>query len=131
MSAKPESKYILTIHRHVSPNIYWMKNNNDYVGGVPDVWYSGKKDLWVEYKYIPRTPVRAIIKPLELLSGLQADWLRERYNEGRNVAVIIGCPDGGVILTDLNWENAMQPEEFCNLILPNKKVSVWIEETVQ
>lgn len=80
-----------------------MKNNNPYIGGIPDCWYSGKaRDLWVEYKFLQRVPVRAAV--MADLSALQIQWLNNRYAEGRQVAVIIGCKEGGVILTDLQWE---------------------------
>ena len=41
-------------------------------------------------------PVRADIAVT--CSPLQIAWLEGRAKEGRTVAVIIGCPDGGVIL---------------------------------
>lgn len=75
------------------------------------MWYSGnKKDLWIEYKFLPSIPKKVDIK-LDL-SDLQKLWLRNRYNEGRSLAVICGCKAGGVLLTDLMWELPMSPAEF-------------------
>lgn len=103
MSVKPENTFIQSIHKHLPLGVYRMKNNNPYIGGIPDCWYSGKaRDLWVEYKFLQRVPVRAAV--MADLSALQIQWLNNRYAEGRRVAVIIGCKEGGVILTDLQWE---------------------------
>lgn len=91
------------------------------------MWYSGSAgDLWVEYKYIPRVPQRGQIAPLKLLSALQVDWLNGRYNEGRKVAVIIGCPTGGVILQDRGWEKEMSAQAFVSRILPTPNLAEWI-----
>lgn len=128
MSQKPETKYIARVHRELPPDVYWMKNNNDYTGGIPDVWYSSKTDLWAEYKFVARRPVRAAINPLKLLSPLQADWLKGRYNEGRKVAVIIGCPEGGLVLTDLKWEMPLSAQAFTERLISNKEVANWILE---
>lgn len=62
------------------------------------MWYSGRKaDLWVEYKYLPNAPKRADVNAFELCSPLQQDWLVNRGDEGRNVALIVGSKDGGWI----------------------------------
>ncbi|MFM7011063.1 MAG: hypothetical protein ACKO0Z_17365, partial [Betaproteobacteria bacterium] len=86
-----------------------MKNNNNYVSGVPDLWFSGPNgDLWIEMKFVQKLPKLVPLRPYDLLSKLQEEWLRARYEEGRNVAVIIGCKRGtrleGIILRDLAWE---------------------------
>ena len=54
MSQGPENAFIASIHRHLpSPEtLYRMKNHNEYNGGIADCWYSGKRDLWIEYKFI-------------------------------------------------------------------------------
>jgi hypothetical protein len=99
-----------------------MKNNNPYVGGIPDVWYSSEMgDLWIEYKYLPSVPKRAVVK-IDL-SPLQAQWLKERYNEGRNVAVIVGCPLGGVLFKNLDWEDEIAPQKFVQKIVDRKRIA--------
>lgn len=112
MSIKPESQFINSVHARLPPSdkLYRMKNNNPYSSGIADCWYSGKRDLWVEYKFIV-LPKRAgtIIKPG--LSELQMDWCTSRRNEGRNVLVVVGCKEGGVVLRDpANWRGL--PREF-------------------
>lgn len=110
-----------------------MKNSNDYNGGIADVWYSGSKaDLWIEYKFLPRTPQRGVVwlcKPNVKkpdLSVLQQEWLRGRYEEGRNVGVIIGCPEGGVLLKQKDWELSITAEEFRSWLMTRKELADWI-----
>ena len=104
MSAKPETNFIAQLHKRLPKEVYRMKNHNPYTGGVPDCWYSGKGgDLWVEYKWLPVIPKNANIRPKALLSPLQSAWLDGRHEEERSVCVIIGCPEGGVILNDLQF----------------------------
>ena len=55
--AKPETVFTNSVHTHLDrATLYWMKNHNEYVGGVFDCWYSGKgdssTDLWIEYKFV-------------------------------------------------------------------------------
>lgn len=108
--ATPENSFISGVHsRYLDPlRLYWMKNHNAYVGGIADCWYSGKarksRDLWIEYKFI-KVPARdtTIIKPE--LSPLQVEWLTSRKEEGRHVAVVVGCKEGAVVLTPAQWES--------------------------
>lgn len=111
--ATPENSFIRGVHSHLPPGSpYHMKNHNAYTGGVFDVWYSGSvADLWVEYKHIT-VPVRGSTV-IDLRAGktpamtaLQQLWGRERYAEGRNVAVIIGCKEGGVWLPGTTWDTS-------------------------
>lgn len=127
MSAKPETNFIAKVHKTIPKTVYRMKNNNQYTGGIPDVWYSGcQSDLWVEYKYLPRVPSRAVVDPKKLLSALQLQWLNGREQEGRNVAVIIGCPTGGAILTNGAWNDEIPAKDFGTLIRSSTDLALWI-----
>lgn len=131
MAAKPETTFSAALHKRLPNQIYRMKNNNPYTGGVPDCWYSALGgDLWVEYKYLPTVPVTAVIQPLKLLSALQAKWLNDRHKEGRNVAVIIGCPKGGVILTRGAWLNEIPAKNFIALLRSKEELADWLQEQV-
>lgn len=128
MTAKPETLYIGRVHKALV-NVYHEKNHNAYRGGTPDVWYSGDLgDLWVEYKYIAKLPVRSVILPD--LSGLQTRWLGNRYDEGRRVAVIVGSPRGGRIYQAREWLEPLTPEEFCRDLLSPKEIAAWITKKV-
>jgi hypothetical protein len=127
MSRKPETTFTNGVHRHLSMAVYHMKNHNDYVGGIPDVWYSGyRNDLWVEYKYLPVSTPRNIVIPD--LSLKQLYWIKSRRAEGRNCWVIVGCKPGGVIYTDLwEMEHGIQPQIFLARTLTRKEIAEQIE----
>lgn len=96
MATKPETTFIKGVHKYVT-GMYFMKNNNPYLAGIPDVWYSGfVRDLWIEYKYLPKPP--AFIVPD--LSPQQLRWIRMRKLEGRDIWTIVGMPAGGIVIKD-------------------------------
>lgn len=100
---KPENRFIAKVHAHL-PSVYRLKNHNMYNAGVADVYYSGTAgDLWVEYKWLPKTPTKPI-RLLDLLTPLQQSWAQERAQEGRNVWVVLGHP-GGAWVIDLCRED--------------------------
>jgi len=126
MASKPETKFIAGVHKHLPKTPHREKMNNPYRGGTADQWYSGSAgDLWSEYKFLPRTPQRGVVRPD--VSPLQKKWLRGRYEEGRNVCVIVGCPAGGVILRDLEWEDGLLYNEFGARIQSRADLANWIE----
>lgn len=115
----PENSFIKGVHTYLpSESPYHMKNHNAYTGGVFDVWYSGEvADLWVEYKFIvvPKRDstiidLRTGTKPA--MSDLQQLWGKGRYAEKRNVAVIIGCKEGGVWLPGISWDTSWSTAQF-------------------
>lgn len=127
MAAKPENSFIGRIHKKLPLSVYHMKNNNAYTAGVPDVWYSGDGgDLWVEYKYVDPLPVSVPVRPMKLLSALQAEWLAKRYDQGRNVAVIIGCKTGGIVLRDKKWVDEIPVALFRSLIQSHAQLAEWV-----
>ena len=131
MAVKPETTFSKGVLAHIPRNVYHMKNNNPYLGGVPDLWFSGNSaDLWVEVKYLPRVPRRDSVVPTELLSKLQAQWLERRHKEGRQVAVIIGCPDGGVVLPGVTWRDEISATSFVERIQSRPALAQWITERV-
>ena len=136
MASKPETVFYESVHRHL-PMFHREKMNNPYRGGTADWWYSAARDLWIEYKFLPRLPQRGSVWLCDdsvkqpMLSRLQQRWLRGRHEEGRNVGVIVGCPTGGVILRDLAWEEPLDVSYFRSLILPRQKVADWIAQEVQ
>lgn len=136
MSRKPETAFIQSIHRHIKPEEpHHEKQHNEYRGGTADVWYSGTKaDMWVEYKFLPRKPQRGTIRLSDpdvrdpILSRLQQNWLRDRNREGRTVYVIVGCSDGGVILSALEWEHPLTAEAFNERIVSRRELADWIRQ---
>lgn len=97
-------------------------------GGIPDTYYSGDKaDLWVEYKLLNKLPKRPDTLLVPKLSSLQAKWLRDRYSEGRNVAVILGHLQGSYIFTDLTWETGITQDK---LNISRNELAQWITRQV-
>lgn len=128
MAVKPETNFTAGVHKHLPPSIYKCKMNNPYTAGIPDVWYSGTKaDIWIEYKFIPKNPTRGTVK--FNLSELQKHWLERRQAEGRNVAIIIGCPAGGVVVFPPTYE--LPVSTFNSLLKSRADLAVWIRHQTE
>jgi hypothetical protein len=122
MASKPETVFYTAINKLLPRELHKEKMNNPYRGGTADFWYSGRLgDIWVEYKWLPKVPKSAFEADL---SELQLKWLRERHDEGRNVAVIIGSPDGVMILKNKTWIGLLAPE----FTFTRKDTADWIVE---
>lgn len=46
---------------------------------------------------------------------------------GRNVAIIIGCPDGCVVYQHEEWLTPLAPEDFRGRLQPVDDLAKWIE----
>lgn len=131
MSQGPETTFINSVHAHLPKHLYRMKNHNQYNGGIADCWYSGdKRDLWVEYKYyvVPKREsslISLVDGRSPPLSKLQQQWIAQRSAEGRNVWLIIGSKDGGVILERPwpRWNEPMTAKQFVSYLQPRKVIA--------
>lgn len=127
---KPETTFILKVHRHLSDRVYREKMANPYRGGTPDVYAEGDKgSIWLEYKYLPRVPSNVVL-PDKALSRLQQFWLRRCHGNGRPCAVIVGHPDGGVIYPGVSWEETLTQEEFLAKSKTVNEVAKWVEQQI-
>jgi hypothetical protein len=127
MARKPEAQYTATVGKLLPPSVYALKLSLPYTAGVPDSWYSGPAgDLWVEWKYLQTIPPS--IDCTRLLTALQAQWLRSRHAEGRNVAVIVGSKKGGVIFPSLTWETPISRDEFLSRAMSKKELAAYLTE---
>ena len=128
---KPENTFIAAVNR-LLPDVYHEKMNNPYRSGTPDVWYSGSKaDLWVEYKYVLKLPVNAPLRVrADLLSEQQVLWLARRFVENRHVIVVVGCPEGCLVLSGPHeWErNDVHAEEFRRRMIPRAELAGFIRK---
>lgn len=123
-TTKPENRFIAGVHKHL-PRTYAEKMNNPWRAGTPDVWYSGDRgDLWIEYKFIERIPRSKDILPD--LTPRQKRWLNNRFDEGRNVAVVLGTPTGGVIYRDKEWLIPRDQQALTELLVPKDEIARWI-----
>lgn len=128
----PENTFIASVHAHLPPpsQLYRMKNHNAYVGGIADNWYSAKRDLWIEWKFIV-VPRRDTTMITANLSALQRDWLAERHAEGRNIWVGIGSEKGGIILEHLSWLQPISAKDFRAAMMKRKQLAEYIAAFVQ
>ena len=132
MAAKPENNFIANIHKRLNIQVYAEKMYNPLRGGTPDVYYEGKKTLWVEYKFI-QLPARnsTLIEPQ--LSDLQRLWLRRCHTNTGRARVIVGIKSGkqyfGVIYDSPDgWTATMTTQEFKRLAIPIEEIVQYIEE---
>lgn len=127
-STKPENTFIGSVNRRL-PNTYAEKMNNPWRAGTADVWYSGGLgDLWVEYKYLARIPRSDEILPD--LTPRQSRWLNNRFDEGRNTAVVLGTPTGGVIYRNKEWLQPLTSTELTARIVSRDEIARWIYSQV-
>ena len=123
-----ESGFTTTVHNKLPKTVYRWKIQATMTGGIPDAYYSGNKaDLWIEYKLLNALPKKQSTLLIPKLSALQSKWLRARYKEGRNVAVILGHKTGSYIFTNLEWEAGITQDK---LTLSRKELAEWIVQQV-
>lgn len=134
--AKPENIFISSLNRHLPPlsQVHREKMANPYRGGTADMWYSGPaRDLWIEWKFVPKVPVlktMSVDLMKNYLSPLQAQWLRTQHEFGRNVWVGVGCPEGGFVLKNLEWEKPISADSFRRLLLSRAELAQQIAQFV-
>ena len=131
MARKPENTFIASVNRHLPPEVYSEKTANPYRGGTPDEYYEGNQDiLWIEYKYLRALPPELNLsnpKAPTCCSPLQLRWLKRAYENGRNVAVILGTPMGGFIYRYLDWMETYSREILLeHRLLSRKEIAQWI-----
>jgi hypothetical protein len=127
MSSKPEANFVRSVNKLLPVGIYHEGMSNPYRGGTPDRWYDGpKNDLWVEFKWFASLPPRIIPN----LSPLQKAWLERAHRNGRNVAVILGSPDGCYIYTNMAWLQVIPRETYKALSITKRNVAEWITNQV-
>jgi hypothetical protein len=125
MASKPETTFYTGVHRHLPTSLHKEKMNNPFRGGTWDFWFSGKRDLWVEYKFVV-LPKRESTLVDVTLSSLQIDWGAGRSAEGRNIAVIVGCKEGGVILCNQDWTQPIPCSSFRGRLQSRAAIAHWI-----
>lgn len=123
---QPEGRFIDRVHRYLPSHIHQQSMRGIFHNGTPDRYYEGPDGiLWVEYKWRKSKPR----KPLTpALTALQRRWLNRAYGNGVEVAVIVGCPDGGYILTHGEWDNPIPVStlSLCSV----EDISKWIKGVV-
>lgn len=115
MARKPEATFRDAVDRHLPTTVHRQGGATTFSNGTPDRYYEGRGGaLWAEYKYAPKLPkqldlVRGTSSPK--LSAMQAAWLRRADWNGVAVCVVLGWPEGGVILPGTEW-NYLLPADW-------------------
>lgn len=132
MSRKPENQFVTGVHEYLPPvtELYRAKMQNPFTAGIWDWWYSGREaDLWVEYKFstLPKRPDTLFVPNL---SPLQRAWGQGRTKEGRELLVVQGFRDGGVLYTKdrPHWEDELSAKELKHLMRSRKEIAQYIVE---
>lgn len=127
MASKPEASFVRSVNKYIPKEVYHVGMANPYVGGIPDRYYDGNRgDLWVEYKFIPK--ITGVVLPK--LSALQTAWLNRAHDNGRNVAVIVGCPDGGKLYQNKMWQLPVKKKIFEITLMTRRELAEWIIKQV-
>jgi hypothetical protein len=125
--SKPETRFYTAVHKLLPRSVHREKMHNVYRGGTADVWYSGAAgDLWVEYKWLASLPKKAFVRPEKLLSPLQQQWLKGRHEEGRNIVVILGTPEGAWLFEGTAWKAPLDPAAIRTHGLTKQNVAEYI-----
>ena len=128
----PETRFYTAIHKLLPKSIHREKMHSVYRGGTADVWYSGNlDDLWVEYKWIAKLPKKALIRLDRELTPLQQRWLLGRHEEGRNIVVILGTPEGAWVFEGAAWTEPLDPKAIRTLEISKRNVADYIEKRTQ
>jgi len=121
-----ENQFRASIHKHLTPEKpHHEKMHNPFRRGTADDWYSGREgDIWVEYKWVSRL---ASIQADRLLTPLQNHWHEQRHAEGRQVFMIVGFPQGGIIIHPRDYSRRIPVPEVEERLRKRKEIAAWIE----
>lgn len=96
-----EREFKAKLRAKFKPHCYIQSMSSLGTAGTPDLWLSGRKDLWLEVKYDDKT--KRFVTPK--LTALQKQWLNNRHADGRQVAVIVGTtPNEAILYVNGQWE---------------------------
>ena len=122
-----EHSFIKSVHRYLPSDFFKWKIHDTYTSGVPDTFYAGPAGiLFVEYKYVKNLPKKDSTCVKTTLSYLQIQWLNRMVEFNQNAALVIGCEDTAVILTNKEWVNDLTKKEYLERAIPRKHVATWI-----
>lgn len=135
MAKKPEAQFRDGVHKYLPKmeKVHHEGVGGAYSKGIPDQYYDGKcYDLWIEWKYANHIPknLNLLNTTSPKLSEHQQRWLKRAYNNGRNVCVIVGFPEGGIILSAMAWEETWPKEIIKEMIMSRKELAQYITDFV-
>ena len=123
-----ETGYWNSLRKLLKNRVYAWKINANFTAGIPDWWGSGShQDLWVENKRIKNDGDPPAFLDLtnhdDYLTVLQQNWLVDRYNEGRNVGVLVFSKHGHVYFPGLSWQDPISKLDFIERAMSKKDMA--------
>lgn len=112
-----------------NPELHWWKINDQFAGGVPDIYIEGEKgELWVELKFRKELPKRptTLITVKDSLSTLQQLWLTRRENRFQDTLVILGMDEGCILFPGKNWSYSLSQKDAVKLTIPHQQAVEYI-----
>lgn len=131
MATKPEATFRSGVHKYLPLSVHHEAVGSNYSKGTPDQWYDGcHYDLWIEWKYAKEIPkhLNLLNTTVPKLSEHQQNWLKRAHGNGRNVCVIVGFKEGGIILSDMAWESSLPREVVSEMIMSRRDLAKYITE---
>lgn len=114
MPIESASSSIVTSTLRKMEGIFTWKINDNFAGGVPDIFIEGlKQDLWVEAKRIHPEPKRdtTVIhlahENQKYLTKQQIEWLSRRYETRKDAMILVYTDKSGWVL--LTVPEALRP----------------------
>ena len=127
-----EHGFIKSVHRSLPTSLYAWKINDKFAGGVPDAFYAGPAgNLFVEYKFMKSLPKRDNTELRLGLSPQQVLWLNKYHDMNHKVAVIVGCENTALILTNKSWTKPLTRSYYLSNCVPRKEVAGWISKVCE
>lgn len=123
-----EHGFIRYIHSKLDPLVFHWKIHDQFAGGVPDAFYTAKRPLWVEYKYIKVLPKRPDTKLATCLTVNQQIWLDRLEASNQPCALIIGNGTRAVILVHGQWNIDVPRHYFDSHSVSRSEVVDWIHK---
>ena len=112
--------------------LYVWKINDNYEGGVPDIFIAGTegRTMFVECKYIHELPKRDSTPVIPALSDQQWYWLTSRSLQGVRVSVIMGIGKQAAIFDDSSeWKTGVPSGVLKDRLLSKAAIVDWIIQT--
>ena len=122
---KPEARFRTRVEDKLPHKVHAQGMALMHSNGTPDRYYEGPNgNLFVEYKWIAAKKPRFVLPDL---SPLQRAWVNRRYDNKHPVAVIVGCPTGGVVYLNRMWDHEITGTEFLAQVIPVTQIARWIQ----
>ena len=104
--------------------------------GTPDTYIDHKRDLWVEWKVLPREDHLPEVVPAKSMpTDIQRQWLDRRFATGGNAIVIVGVKlrgraHGFVLESPPEWSTPPLVEHYSKLLCTAADLAAYIQRRV-